>query len=61
MSPRHLWKTFGGRQAFHGCISTTAPVASVVLVFEFLVVGFQVFNMFISSVYYYLIPDVVPE
>lgn len=38
-----------------------SPVAPVLLVFGFLVAGFQVFNMFISSVYYYLIPDVVPE
>ena len=27
MSPGHLKKTFGGRLAFHGCISTTGPVA----------------------------------
>ena len=28
MSPRHLKKTFGGRLAFHGCISTAGPVAT---------------------------------
>ncbi len=38
-----------------------SPVAPLILMFGFLVAGFQVFNMFISSVYYYLIPDVVPE
>ena len=27
MSPRYLKKTFGGRLAFHGCISTAGPVA----------------------------------
>jgi uroporphyrinogen decarboxylase len=28
MSPEYLKKTFGGRLAFHGCISTAGPVAS---------------------------------
>jgi len=28
MSPEHLKKTFGGRLAFHGCISTAGPVAT---------------------------------
>jgi uroporphyrinogen decarboxylase len=27
MAPAHLKKTFGGRLAFHGCISTAGPVA----------------------------------
>jgi uroporphyrinogen decarboxylase len=27
MSPKYLKKTFGGRLAFHGCISTAGPVA----------------------------------
>ena len=27
MAPEHLKKTFGGRLAFHGCISTAGPVA----------------------------------
>ena len=27
MSPEHLKRTFGGRLAFHGCISTAGPVA----------------------------------
>lgn len=37
-----------------------SSISPIILVFGFLVAGFQVFNMFISSVYYYLIPDVVP-
>lgn len=28
MEPEHLKKTFGGRLAFHGCISTAGPVAT---------------------------------
>ena len=28
MSPEHLKKTYGGRLAFHGCISTAGPVAT---------------------------------
>ena len=28
MSPRYLKETFGGRLAFHGCISTAGPVAT---------------------------------
>jgi uroporphyrinogen decarboxylase len=28
MSPEYLKRTFGGRLAFHGCISTAGPVAS---------------------------------
>ena len=28
MSPAHLKRTFGGRLAFHGCISTAGPVAT---------------------------------
>jgi uroporphyrinogen decarboxylase len=28
MSPEYLKNTFGGRLAFHGCISTAGPVAS---------------------------------
>jgi maltose/moltooligosaccharide transporter len=39
-------------------LSPSAPVITMIAV---LVVGFQMFNMFISSVYYYLIPDVVPQ
>lgn len=38
----------------------SSPVTPILLMFGFLVVGFQIFNMFISAVYYYLIPDVVP-
>lgn len=28
MAPRYLKKTFGGRLAFHGCVSTAGPVAN---------------------------------
>lgn len=28
MSPAYLKRTFGGRLAFHGCISTAGPVAT---------------------------------
>ena len=28
MAPEYLKKTFGGRLAFHGCISTAGPVAT---------------------------------
>jgi len=38
-----------------------SPVPILIVLFALLVAGFQVFNMFVSSVYYYLIPDVVPE
>jgi MFS family permease len=38
-----------------------SPVTSIVLVSGALVATFQIFNMFVSSVYYYLIADVVPE
>lgn len=37
------------------------PTTPLVLVFGVLIVLFQIFNMFISTVYYYLIPDTVPE
>jgi nitrate/nitrite transporter NarK len=36
------------------------PFAPLVLVFGAMTVAFQVFNMFIATVYYYLIPDTVP-
>jgi MFS family permease len=38
-----------------------SPVTSIVLISGVLVAAFQIFNMFVSSVYYYLIADVVPE
>ena len=38
-----------------------SPIATLVLVSGILVTAFQIFNMFVSSVYYYLIADVVPE
>ena len=38
-----------------------SPVTSLVLVSGVLVAAFQIFNMFVSSVYYYLVADVVPE
>ena len=44
-----------------GSVLAKSPVAPLILMFGLLVAGFQIFNMFISSVYYYLIPDVVPE
>ena len=28
MSPEYLKRTFGGRLAFHGCISTAGPLAT---------------------------------
>jgi maltose/moltooligosaccharide transporter len=37
------------------------PFAPLVLIFGILIFSFQVFNMFISTIYYYLIPDTVPE
>ena len=38
-----------------------SPVAPLIFVFGLLIAGFQVFHMFVASVYYYLIPDVVPQ
>jgi MFS family permease len=38
-----------------------SPITTLVLVSGLLVALFQVFNMFVSSVYYYLVVDVVPE
>jgi MFS family permease len=37
------------------------PWSPLVLVFGVLIALFQIFHMFIGSVYYYLIPDTVPE
>jgi Na+/melibiose symporter-like transporter len=37
------------------------PIAPLVLTFGFLIVGYTVFNMFIATTYYYLLPDTVPE
>jgi MFS family permease len=37
------------------------PFAPIVLVYGILIGCFQIFNMFIATVYYYLIPDTVPE
>jgi len=42
-------------------ILAMSPVFPVIVLFAVLVVGFQIFNLFVSSVYYYLIPDVVLE
>lgn len=36
------------------------PAAPIILVFAGLVIGFQTFNMFVASVYAYLVADVVP-
>lgn len=52
---------FVSRSAWMAHLLSLSPVTPVLLIFGILVVGFQVFNMFVSSVYYYLIPDVVPE
>ena len=38
-----------------------SPITTLVLVSGILVVTFQIFNMFISSIYHYLVVDVVPE
>ena len=38
-----------------------SPITTLVLVSGILVTTFQIFNMFVSSVYYYLIADVVPK
>jgi maltose/moltooligosaccharide transporter len=37
------------------------PAAPLVIVFGVMIISFQVFNLFIATVYYYLIPDTVPE
>lgn len=39
----------------------SSPFSPMILLFGLLVGGFQLFNMFVASVYYYLIPDVVPH
>lgn len=38
-----------------------SPIAPIILMFGLLVAGFQLPNMFIATIYYYLIPDVVPS
>jgi len=37
------------------------PIPPIILLFGFLVVAYQIFNLFVASVYYYLLPDVVPH
>ncbi|MFA6480663.1 MAG: MFS transporter [Victivallaceae bacterium] len=37
------------------------PVPPIIMLFGFLVVAYQIFNLFVASVYYYLLPDVVPH
>jgi MFS family permease len=37
------------------------PLPPIILLFGFLVVVYQIFNLFVASVYYYLLPDVVPH
>ena len=37
------------------------PISPIILLFGFLVVAYQIFNLFVASVYYYLLPDVVPH
>ena len=53
-------RTLGGCGWFAELLKYS-PVTSLVLISAVLVATFQLFNMFISSVYYYLIADVVPE
>lgn len=53
-------RMMGGIGWFAGLLKYS-PVTSLVLISGVLVGAFQVFNMFVSSVYYYLIADVVPE
>jgi Na+/melibiose symporter-like transporter len=36
-------------------------IPPIILIFGTLVVLYQIFNLFVASVYYYLIPDVVPQ
>lgn len=49
----------------HGAVvarmTAVSPEATVLTLIAVFMVGFQIFNMFISSVYYYLFNDVVPE
>jgi maltose/moltooligosaccharide transporter len=47
----------------HGVIARLlahGPAAPLILVFGLLVGGYQVFHMFVATVYYYLVPDTVP-
>ena len=37
-----------------------SSVPGIIVMFGIIVAGYQTFNMFVCSVYYYLIPDVVP-
>ena len=53
-------RMMGGIGWFAGLLKYS-PVTSLVLISGVLVAAFQIFNMFVSSVYYYLIADVVPE
>ncbi|OHB53901.1 MAG: hypothetical protein A2Y12_09405 [Planctomycetes bacterium GWF2_42_9] len=38
-----------------------SPITPLILVFGLFIISFQFFEMFVASVYYYLIPDVVPK
>lgn len=38
-----------------------SPILPLILMIGLLVTCFQIFNVFVASVYYYLIPDVVPQ
>lgn len=42
-------------------LSDHSPIPPLVFIFAVLLLGFQIFNMFICTIYYYLIPDVVPN
>ncbi len=55
-----IWNRLSTQQWLHAVVDRI-PVAPVILVFGVLVFGFQIFNSFVASVYYYLIADVVPE
>ncbi len=52
---------FALKSAFLQLLLSLGWWAPAIVMFGLLVAAFQVFNMFISSVYYYLIPDVVPR
>lgn len=43
-----------------GSLLRAAPIAPIILIFAVLVAAYQIFNMIIGSVYYYLLRDVVP-
>jgi maltose/moltooligosaccharide transporter len=52
---------FHGRLMHAGTLKGISPVYAILGVMAMMVIGFQFFNMFISSVYYYLFADTVPQ